>query len=1136
MAAHCAASWIKDSLDFLSQKRHLDDDVYQNVRTQVFQTITAAYPETTFVQGECPIDVSYHIKALIFKALNNVNLKKGTLPSASSSPHPGVENTVSRSRLQSNVHDPKEPRGATASKRPKVSGEPSAMDAQAETAIPAGPVSNPSTAAPLDVLNDGAVRWLRACSASLPRPQPHSMEVAHGPHSSLNTAPAPATGSSLQLPLARTELSTESFVPHCENIGPQLAEYVNNFRTLLAAESVACTQLALKRIQSTDLQLLEKEGLAISNMRAAGLTGDRDVRFQRAGTLPFRAGLVAGQLVAIGVEGESPQVAAAGRWALGCVSSYTSNGITVTMLDGHPSPVLSSVSSEKGPRACIHALFCPKRYRSMLGALDVPVNCWSDTAVDAYLCHTISVPQQLQSVLEVQDGLFVHRLGILAPSEQEVDSLLPPWVGGIAGGMIAACESPHATWDWFRKEGAEAQQSRHLVDHIYQLATQLNAEQQEVFRQVMEGGNRLTLIDGAAGSGKTALLALVVAAWVALFNGNVLVVAHSSSAVGILMRRLRSLGLNPVRLDAPTDPAEAQEGDDLLTAMNRQEKAADLRRGEQHLKALEHSLTNRALNPAASLALAKQIKILKADIQQLTAELVTQTLARARVACGAAATAGSGLLADTPFAFVAIDEGSALLEPEVLAAICKGSVQVICAGDLTETPLVRSTEALAGGLHMSLLGRLEIAGARVHRLPQQHRMHEVVAYYPSALWHRGGLRAAETGAGRWPWTSPSQPMVELPLPSPIGMVHVDGFEECAGFSRFNYLEARVVVALVRFLCEHGALPSALGVLTPYNGQAKCIKCLLQKVHPSAVDLQAVFVGSTDQLRGDERDIIILSLVRTRPVGEQERPFVCDESWMKVGLTRARRCLFVVGHVHAALYDPLWGPWLEQYAAYVYEFLPATRAITTLRDREMLEPTLLRPRQQAFWRDPVFREREFPLTTVSQEVSKIWLAGTDFDLRPFQPSGGGTAVPYTPTHEATAVYEEVVQQLSTLDDWPLVDRWEAILRETLLGGPEKEDSSRAKWARFNALVYQRRGNPRTPLPSNALVQLFERHKDPDDISPVLRMVATCLADAAPPPIQETPPPVPTPATAPTVARPPPRAIPQQWPRRFPGQGR
>lgn len=53
------------------------------------------------------------------------------------------------------------------------------------------------------------------------------------------------------------------------------------------------------------------------------------------------------------------------------------------------------------------------RYRSMLGALDVPVNCWSvcpnslqwtiassqDTAVDAYLCHTISVPQQLQSVL-----------------------------------------------------------------------------------------------------------------------------------------------------------------------------------------------------------------------------------------------------------------------------------------------------------------------------------------------------------------------------------------------------------------------------------------------------------------------------------------------------------------------------------------------------------------------------------------------------------------------------------------------------------------------------------------------------------------------------------------------------------------
>ena len=57
----------------------------------------------------------------------------------------------------------------------------------------------------------------------------------------------------------------------------------------------------------------------------------------------------------------------------------------------------------------------------------------------------------------------------------------------------------------------------------------------------------------SAGTGKTCLLVLIVAQWVACFNGNILVTADSEKAVDSIMALLHELGIEALRLGIPAE-------------------------------------------------------------------------------------------------------------------------------------------------------------------------------------------------------------------------------------------------------------------------------------------------------------------------------------------------------------------------------------------------------------------------------------------------------------------------------------------------------------------------------------------------------------------------------------------------------
>merc|ERR1719174_3106942 len=101
-------------------------------------------------------------------------------------------------------------------------------------------------------------------------------------------------------------------------------------------------------------------------------------------------------------------------------------------------------------------------------------------------------------------------------------------------------------------------------------------------------------------------------------------------------------------------------------------------------------------------------------------------------------------------------------------------------------------------------------------------------------------------------------------------------------SKANQAEARAVAFLVELVAKH-VEPSQIGVITPYQGQVKAVQHSLGR----RLDLTAlVTVSSVDAFQGSEREVIVLSMVRSNTQGDLG--FVADWRRLNVALTRAKR--------------------------------------------------------------------------------------------------------------------------------------------------------------------------------------------------------------------------------------------------------
>lgn len=338
-------------------------------------------------------------------------------------------------------------------------------------------------------------------------------------------------------------------------------------------------------------------------------------------------------------------------------------------------------------------------------------------------------------------------------------------------------------------------------------------------------------------------------------------------------------------------------------------------------------------SPVSFLALHNQIRNMKSNtelqkLQQLkdeTGELSSsdekryrmlkkaserELLEAADVICCTCVGAGDPRLSRIKFNSILIDESMQSTEPECMVPVVLGAKQLILVGDHCQLgPVVMCKKAAKAGLSQSLFERLVVLGIRPFRLEVQYRMHPELSQFPSNFFYEGSLQNGVRADERklkidFPWPQPDRPMFFLVT---------QGQEEIAGSgtSYLNRTEAANVEKITTRFLKCRVDPDQIGIITPYEGQRAYLVQYMQyqgSLHSQLY--QQIEIASVDAFQGREKDIIIMSCVRSNE--HQGIGFLNDPRRLNVALTRAKYGIIIVGNPKVLSKQPLWNHLLNFY--------------------------------------------------------------------------------------------------------------------------------------------------------------------------------------------------------------------------------
>lgn len=259
------------------------------------------------------------------------------------------------------------------------------------------------------------------------------------------------------------------------------------------------------------------------------------------------------------------------------------------------------------------------------------------------------------------------------------------------------------------------------------------------------------------------------------------------------------------------------------------------------------------------------------------------------------------------FSHIFLDEAGQASEPETIIPIshlCKRETVVILAGDPMQLgPVIYSKESEGHGLGKSYLERLFECELYSYgddnyltRLIRNYRCHPQILHLPSKLFYEGELIACKDDTSSLLLNEDFLPNKEFP----VLFFGIQGCDEREGSnpSWFNRVEVSKVIELVKKLTSGGKIMEEdIGIITPYRQQVLKIKQTLE-----SIDLPEIKVGSVEQFQGQERQVIIISTVRsTIKHNDFDRVhclgFLSNHRRFNVAITRAISLLVIIGNPH-----------------------------------------------------------------------------------------------------------------------------------------------------------------------------------------------------------------------------------------------
>lgn len=418
----------------------------------------------------------------------------------------------------------------------------------------------------------------------------------------------------------------------------------------------------------------------------------------------------------------------------------------------------------------------------------------------------------------------------------------------------------------------------------------LNVTQEEAVNHVL-AAKEVSIVHGPPGTGKTTTL--VEAIYETLHRENqVMVCAQSNTAVDWISEKLVDRGINVLRIGNPT-----RVNDKMLsfTYERRFESHPDyselwgirkaIREIQSSFRKKSHSEKETARN---------RLSRLRFRATELEVQIDTDLFNEARVIACTLVGSANRVLTNHTFTTLFIDEAAQALEAACWIAIGKAD-RVILAGDHHQLPpTIKCIEAARGGLNRTLMQKVATNKPEtVSLLKIQYRMHEDIMRFSSHWFYQDELKAAPE-VSRCGILAYDTPIVWFDTAD-------CDFEEdrlSESMSRINKQEAVLLVKQLQTYIEKITKERVLdenidfGLISPYKSQVQYIRGLIKRNAFFKPFCKLITVHTVDGFQGQERDIIMISLVRANDQGNIG--FLNDLRRMNVAITRARMKLIILG--------------------------------------------------------------------------------------------------------------------------------------------------------------------------------------------------------------------------------------------------
>ena len=456
----------------------------------------------------------------------------------------------------------------------------------------------------------------------------------------------------------------------------------------------------------------------------------------------------------------------------------------------------------------------------------------------------------------------------------------------------------------------------------------LNPTQERAVNEVLWAKD-VAIVHGPPGTGKTTTLVEAINETL-MRESQVLVCAQSNMAVDWISEKLVDRGINVLRIGNPTRVNDKMLG---FTYERRFESHPDYPQLWAIRKAIRELRSNRK---KGSESFHQKMDRLRSRAAEIEIRINAELFGEARVIACTLVGSAHRLLEGMKFGTLFIDEAAQALEAACWIPMRRAS-RVILAGDHCQLPpTVKSIAALRAGLGKTLMERIaENKPEVVTLLKIQYRMNEEIMRFSSDWFYGGQVESAPQIKYRsildfdhpisWIDTSDEENQMTIegeaatedsasnssPASAANQNSDLNFKEQFVGesYGRINKAEAELtLLTLAEYFTKIGkqrVLSESIdvGIISPYRAQVQYLKKLIKKYEFFKPYRRLISVNTVDGFQGQERDVILISLVRSNDEGQIG--FLKDLRRMNVAMTRARMKLIILGNKDTMTKHPFY---------------------------------------------------------------------------------------------------------------------------------------------------------------------------------------------------------------------------------------